>query len=95
MLPKTPEEMYSLLLRAMLLRAYGDITTAARRKRLTEHDIATIERNTLDILKGAADFADEFKTFEVEPVRANALREVQEFFAVTRTGRQKQIAEQP
>lgn len=95
MIPKTPEELYSMLLRVMLLRAYGDVTQAARRGRLTEHDIARIERNTLDILRTSPDFSDEFTTFEAEPVRANALREAEEFFRVCRIGRQKAIADKP
>lgn len=93
MLPKTPDELHALLINTLMTRAYGDITTAARKGRLTEHDIAVIERKCLNFLKEAPSFANEFTTYEVEPVVAAAIKQAHDFFAAVRTGRIRQISE--
>lgn len=91
MIPQTPDEMYTMLFKLLMTRAYGDITEAARRGRLTEHDIATIERRILafrDDLKGVG---VEFQTFEAEPEIAKAFNEAKDFFAVIRAARVQKI----
>lgn len=93
-LPKTPADLTGMLLMTLLIRAYGDITTAARRGRLTEHDIDRIERNTLAILTEAEDFSHEIKGYEAEPARAEAIAQVKTLFANVRAGRVKQISGQ-
>lgn len=91
MIPKTPDEMYTMLFKTLITRAYGDITTEARRRRLTEHDIAAIERRILDFRRDLEEIPDEFPTFETEPVVARAFNEMQEFFAVLRAARIQNI----
>lgn len=91
MLPRTPDEMRSMLYMSMISRVYGDITTEARRRRLTEHDIANIERRVLSILRDGDSFAHEFTTFQVEPVIAQVLKELETFFAMTREARIQSI----
>lgn len=90
MIPDTPGQMHSVLFMTMLSRAYGDITATARRRRLSEHDISTIEGKVLAMLRDAPDFAGEFTTFEVEPVLAGVLQQLEQFFAAIRAGRAKQ-----
>jgi len=94
MIPKTSQEMQSLLIMALITRLYGDITTEARRKRLTEHDIGTIEQRTMRYLSGGPDFAHEFKDFEAEIPRAAALKIVKEMCDAIRAVRAKQIAQE-
>ena len=91
MIPRTPEELYATVFLAMITRLYGDVTTEARRRRLTEHDIATIERKLLELMGTGAEFAQEIKGFEAEPVMAKARNEIQQIFAMTKAGRVKQI----
>ena len=91
MLPRTPDEMTSLIVMAMLTRIYGDITLAARRGRLTGHDIVTIENKIERLMRDAEDFAEEFETFEAEPACAKAMQIVEQFLAATRGGRVRQI----
>jgi len=91
MLPTTPEEMTTILFNTMLSRIYLDISTAARRGRLTEHDISTIERRLLASMREGPDFSQEFTTFEVEPAIAKAVDMMQQFFAATRSARVNDI----
>lgn len=91
MIPSTPQEMTDLITHTLLLRVYGDITTAARRGRLTEHDISLIERSAIRLLKDEAKFADEFPTFEAEPAVAAGISQVEDFLAAARSGRINQI----
>lgn len=90
-LPQTPEEMTSLLFGLITQKVYQQITTAARRRRLTEHDIALIERQGIDELRGDLGFANEFKTFEAEPAIAKARQLLDGYFAATRATRQNEI----
>lgn len=94
MRPKSPEELYSVLLRAFWTRAYGDLTTAARRKRLTEHDIALIEKRVLETAAEALNAAHEFPEFDARRVIEGMLAEGSEGFRVIRESRAKQIAQE-
>jgi hypothetical protein len=87
MIPKTPQEMRAILINVLVLRLYGDITKAAVSKRLTEQDIRKIEQATLDLIRNEANFASEFKTFEVEPEIAGAIATVREMCEATRSAR--------
>ena len=93
-LPATPDEMVAMLLEAGRARAYVDITTAARRKRLTEHDIAVIERNILGLTVVTPEIADEFKSFEAEPAFAQARSLLKQYFEIARKGRATEIEKQ-
>lgn len=85
--PKTPEELYSILFKTLFSRLYLDMTSEARRRRLTEHDIAMIEKRVLAFQRQTDNFAGEFTTFETEPVVARVFQEMQELFAVTKPAR--------
>lgn len=94
MKPKTAYEFYEILFKAVMLRAYGDITTASRRKRLTEHDIALIERRILQDITSTPNIAHEFPDFDV---RAELVRTVEEFrilFQTIRETRTEQMAKE-
>jgi len=78
---------------AFIVRLYSDITTAARRKRLTEHDIRLIEMKVISLITNGQDFADEFKTFEADTPRANVLKTVKDLCDILRTNREKNITE--
>lgn len=91
MIPKTPQEMQAMIFVAVVTRLYGDVTTEARRRRLTEHDIAGIERRALATLKDGPDFAHEFTTFEAEPVVAKTLKDIEALLIMARAGRLKNI----
>ncbi|ORE90971.1 hypothetical protein [Aurantimonas sp. 22II-16-19i] len=93
MVPQNPAEMRSLLLMHALTRLYSDVTIAARRGRLTEHDIRGIEAKVIEMLRKAPDFADEFQTFEVEPVIAQVRSEITLFCDISREGRVLKIGE--
>lgn len=95
MIPKTAAEMTGLVHIALLTRIYGDVTMAARRGRLTEDAIATIERRAIATLGGADQFADEFKTFQAEVAVAEAVKITRELLASVRAGRERQIRESP
>lgn len=90
-IPQSPSEMTTLLLQFGIARAYGDITTAARRGRLTEHDIANIERGVIDLFRNSDDFAHEFPTFEVEPAVVKARELLKSFFVMVRNTRAQDI----
>lgn len=92
--PKTPEEFFSFMVRALYVTLYQEVTTAARRKRMTEHDIALIEHKAIAIAKDALGLAEEFKTFEIEPPLAMALHEINEFCASIRAVRVKKLAQE-
>lgn len=92
--PKTPEEFFTFIVKGLYVNPYQAVTTAARRRRLTEHDIALIEHKTIAIAKEALGLAEEFKTFEIEPELARALHEINEFCASIRAARIDQIAQE-
>jgi hypothetical protein len=71
LLPKTPQDAEALMIRAILSLAYAELARAAVKKRLTEHDIAVIERNALGELQALFATAGEFSGFELEPVLAS------------------------
>ena len=88
MLPRTPKELTDMLVGFGLLTAYGALANAAWRKRLTNADIAAIERSVLDGMRETARAAEEFKEFEAEPAIAAALAQLRDqfqSFANTRT----------
>lgn len=88
-LPKTAAEMTSMLMAAGLIRAYGDLARQAWRKRLTNADIAAIERDTLTLLREAHASAEEFTDFEAEPAIAAAIAELRRLFDAYRAERTK------
>lgn len=92
MVPKTPDALYGVLLRAFWMRVHGDLTAAARRKRLTEHDIAQIEDRALALAGEARQAAGEFKDFDAAAVVERVLAEARENLRVIREARAKQIA---
>ena len=92
--PKTPQEFYSFIVKGLYINLYQAVTTQARRKRLTEHDIALIEHKAIALAKEALDLANEFKTFEIEPQLAMALNEINEFCASIRAVRVQQLAQE-
>lgn len=94
MMPETPEQMEWLLTMALVTRLYGDATSAARRKRLTEHDISLLEDRIIRDFAAGPDFAQEFQTFQAEIPRAAALKTIKEMCAVIRADRQKKIAQE-
>lgn len=93
MKPANADQMTTLMVVSALTRAYGDVTEAARRGRLTEHDIATIERRILGIVRSAPDVSGEFTTFETEPAMRNAEAQIREMFARIRTARVDKITD--
>lgn len=81
--------MTSTLMVAGLIRAYGDLATQAWRKRLTNADIAAIERETLTLMREAHASAEEFPSFEAEPAIAAAIAELRRLFDAFRAERTK------
>ncbi|MFG1319855.1 hypothetical protein [Xanthobacter autotrophicus] len=81
--------MTSTLMVAGLIRAYGDLATQAWRKRLTNADIAAIERETLTLMREAHASAGEFPGFEAEPAIAAAIAELRRLFDAFRAERTK------
>lgn len=63
MRPERREKLFCVPMRTFRMHLYGDITEAARRKRLTEHDIAGIERGILPELSDQKSFASAFLVF--------------------------------
>jgi hypothetical protein len=90
-LPKTPEEMLQILAGVGQSRLYVEITLAARRGRLTEHDIAAIERRVVAMMSHPEGVEHEFQTFETEPVFARVRQLLAEFCAVCRKARTRQL----
>lgn len=84
MIPKTPDELFGAVTRAVILRVYADVSALAGRRRLSEADLAAIERRAIELLGDGAEFADEFAGFEAEPVIARARGELLKFFAEAR-----------
>ncbi|MGV0817147.1 hypothetical protein [Martelella sp. AMO21009] len=89
--PKTPHELTQLLVNVMTLDLYGEITTAARKKRLTEHDIAAVERKVIAKIKDGPDFSHEALTYEAEPAIARAIAMVKDFTETAARGRKTKI----
>lgn len=91
-IPQTPDQMTEMMFRLGMQRAYLDVTTEARRRRLTEHDIALIERNIMDLLTGVdSAIAKEFTQFEAEPAIAAARQKLKSYFALTLQARAQDI----
>lgn len=91
MIPKTPEEMTATMKELMVYKLYTAVTIAARQKRLTEHDIALIERSTLRDFDIGDKVAHEFTSFEAEPAIKKAIAIVQELVDHARTERVNQV----
>ena len=89
--PKTPEEFYSQLFMAAVSRIYGDVTAEARRRRITEHDIATIENRIIAMMGDAKKAAHEFQAFEVEPLVNKLVQELRALFGAIREARKREI----
>lgn len=92
-IPQTPKELEALVVQLGLMKAYDDITTAAREKRLTEHDIGLIERDVLTALRQMNYTAVEFKAFEAEPAIAAGQARLREHFQVLKNGRAQKVAD--
>lgn len=88
-MPKTPAEMRSLLFNMAIGRAYADLAAAAWRGRLSNADIAIIERRVIEAIGGAVEAADEFQQFEIEPAIAGAKQDLRLFFDSLAKGRSK------
>lgn len=94
-IPRGPAELTMLLVSASMISVYSAMTLAARRGRLTEHDIARIERDTLANLAIPPGVAEEFTTFEAEPAFKQAEIQMRKFFQAAKSSRARQIAEKP
>ncbi len=91
-IPRTPDEMTALLLEAGRAGAYVKVSMEARRRRLTENDIAIIERGIIaEVTTVDPRIADEFTTFEVEPAFAQAKALLIQFFANAKVARVQDI----
>ena len=88
MKPTTPDELAAMLMFTMMTRLYGDVTTEARKRRLTDHDIETIERTVLAFKKDTDAFAKEFP-FQTEVVVARVFNDLKQFLAAAKSGRIK------
>lgn len=93
--PETPGELTALLFRGTLNTLYGEMTLAARRKRLTEHDITQIERAALDRMAKPEGVEHEFEHFEAELAWRDAETLLKQLFAICRLTREKAIREKP
>lgn len=92
MIPKTPEEMTAMLKETMHFKLYTAITIASRRKRLTEHDISTIEKSILREFDIGEQVAHEFTSFEAEPAVKLAISLVRQFTEHAKNTRAAEIA---
>lgn len=88
-IPETQDEAATLLFQTGLVVAYEAIAAAAWRGRLTNADIARIERETLVKLKEANEAAEEFSTFELEKVVAKVRASLQTIFDGARARREQ------
>jgi hypothetical protein len=91
MIPQTADQFYTTLHKTLWTRLYLDLSTAARSRRLTEHDIAGIERTLLDFRRDTDAFASEFETFETEPIVAAVFNEFEQLFAIAKLARIKKL----
>lgn len=89
-LPKTPEELTAFLIHAGLVRAYGDLASAAWRGRLSNTDIARIEATSVRLIGEAREAAPEFQGFEAEPAVAAAQQQLRELFKLFANARVRQ-----
>jgi hypothetical protein len=78
--PASAAELTAFLIHVGLMRAYFDTVDEARRKRLTENDIAVIERRALGVIAESVVAADEFPDFEMEKAVADAKAGLRELF---------------
>lgn len=85
--PESRSELLVVLNLSTLSRVYDHVTAAAVRKRLTEQDIAAIERDALDFVGRANDMADELEGIEVEVVAAKVRSELKKLFDGLRSKR--------
>lgn len=88
-LPKTEADMITWLYATMTTRLYGLVTKAAVKRRLTEADIAAIERGIVDLVQISDGVAEEFQTFQAETAYAKARQLFQEYCNVIRNDRLK------
>ena len=91
MIPETAREMVLRIQLSLLTRAYGDATTAARRKGVSENALRQIEGDAIAIFNAGADFATEFETFQAEIAVADALRGFTQICEHVREGRVKNL----
>lgn len=91
MIPETAREMVLRIQLTLLTRAYGDVTTAARRKGISENTLRQIEGDAVAIFNAGGDFAAEFETFQAELARADALRGFTQLCEDGREGRAKNL----
>lgn len=79
MVPKNALEFEDYAVEIVLTRIYGDVSALATRQRISEADIAAFERRVIDEFGEPNKFADEFRTFEVEPAHRRALDRIRLF----------------
>lgn len=94
MIPKSPSELFALVLSHAVSRAYTEIAAAALEGPITEERLAEIERTVTATLDLPKDVANEFKTFEAEPAVARVRGQMRDFFEVARVGRTSKIAKE-
>ena len=84
--PKTAAEMVQMLTSAGMMKAYIDLTTAAKKHRLNEGDIAGIEREVLiEIGKARAAIPD--FSFDAEAAIREAEAALAQIFNAAKHGR--------
>lgn len=83
--PDNERDMTTTLVTLGLVRAHQEISAAAVKKRLTEHDIRLIEKNLLDAIRATVVAAEEFETFELEKAVAAARKHLEDAFQQART----------
>lgn len=84
--PKTPEQLVNLLVMAGTVRAYVDVTRAAKRHRLDEKDIAEIERLVLIEIGKVRQASDEMP-FDAEPAIRQAEAMLRQHFEGSKNAR--------
>jgi hypothetical protein len=93
LIPKTPAQMTGLIHMTLMARIYGDITTEARRRGMTDDDITAIEERAIELLGKGEDFAGEFETFQAEIAVAAAVKLTRDFLAGVKSGREQELRE--
>lgn len=93
--PTNPAEMMVMIAQTALIRLYGDVSLAARRGRLTENDIAIIERRAMAELAMPKGVEHEFTQFEAEPAWRKAEQEIRSLLLAIKAMRERKSREEP
>lgn len=78
--PDNERDMIVFLVQTGLLVAYRDVTALAVHKRVTEYDIAMIEKRVVDMTVATVKAAQEFETFELEKAVSAAASDIRKAF---------------